>query len=316
MHALIHVRLRGGYIVLESAGHGLEHIMDNAQHIIAVGYRVNDDTKSTQVEYTVDIELLRIHFAVDTVDMLYSAVYRDLKPLLLEALFYFRFDRGHEAFERIHAVVECIGYLLVARRVKVHQCEVLKLPFGSLHTETVRDGGVYLHRLQRFLALLFLGLIGHGTHIMQAVGDLYENYADVLGHCHKHLAQVFHLLVFLAGVLHPRELCNSLDDICDRLAELLCNIAVGKIGVLYNVVQQRRNYRVLVKPHIGGDVSRGDTVRDIGRAVLAQLTGVGKLCHMVGSLYPAHVHIHAAVADFFAQRGKHFVGINFSVFSV
>ena len=81
-------------------------------------------------------------------------------------------------------------------------------------------------------------------------------------------------------------------------------------------MQQRRDYRVLVKPHIGGDIRRGDTVGDIGRAVLAQLTGVGKLCHMIGRLYPAHVHIHAAFADFFAQRGKHLIGIKFSVFNV
>ena len=81
----------------------------------------------------------------------------------------------------------------------------------------MRDGGVYLHRFKRLLTLLFLCLICHGSHIVQTVGNLYENDADVLGHCHEHLAQIFHLLVFLAGVLHARELRDALNDVGHRL---------------------------------------------------------------------------------------------------
>ena len=149
---------------------------------------------------------------------------------------------------------------------------------------------------------------------MQTVGDLYENDADVLGHCHEHLAQIFHLLVFLAGVLHARELRDALNDVGHRLAELLCNIAVGKVGILNNIVQKRRNYRVLVKPHIGRYIRRRDAVGDIGRAVLAKLPGMGELCHVVCRFYSAHIHIHAAVGYFLAERGEHLVGIKFSVF--
>ncbi len=314
--ALVHIRLGSGDIILESARHGLEHIVDDAQYVIAVGDRIDDDAECAQVKYTIDIELLRVHFSVNAINMLYTAVDRDLKPLVLKALFYLFLDRGHEASERIHAVVQGVGYLLIARRIEVHQRQILQLPLGSLHTEPVRDGGVYLHRLQRLLPLLFLGLICHRAHIVQAVGYLYENDADVLGHCHEHLAQILHLLVFLAGVLHPRELCNALDDIRDRFAELLCNVAVGKIGVLYNVVQERCDYRILVKPHVGGYVRRRDTVGDVGRAVPAQLAGVREPCHAVGRVYPAHVHIHAAVRYLFTQCGKHLVGIKFSVFCV
>ncbi len=35
-----------------------------------------------------------------------------------------------------------------------------------------------------------------------------------------------------------------------------CNITVGKVRVLDNIVQKRRNYRVLVKPHIGRYIRR------------------------------------------------------------
>ena len=88
VNALIHVRLRGRDIVLESARNWLEHIVDYAQHIIAVGYRIDYNAERTQVKYTIDIELLRVHFAIDAVNVLYTAVNRDLKPLVGKALFY------------------------------------------------------------------------------------------------------------------------------------------------------------------------------------------------------------------------------------
>ena len=88
VNALIHVRLRGRDIILESARDGLEHIVDYAQHIIAVGYRIDYNAERTQVKYTIDIELLRVHFAIDAVNVLYTAVNRDLKPFVGKALFY------------------------------------------------------------------------------------------------------------------------------------------------------------------------------------------------------------------------------------
>ena len=237
--------------------------MDNAKHIVAIGYGVHDDAEGAQVENTVYIELLGIHFAVNAVDMLNAAVDRCVHPIFFEAALYLSLNIVHECFEGRHALLKGLHYLVVSRGVKVHECQVLKLPLGLLHTQAVRNGSVDLHRLKRLYALFFLGLICHGAHIVQTVGDLDEDNADILRHRHQHLAQVFHLLVFLAGVLHARELRDTLDDVRDRFSELAGDIVVRKLRVLYDIMQERRDDGVLVKTHVHRDIRRRHAMRHI-----------------------------------------------------
>ena len=309
VYALVHVRLRGGYIVLEAAGHGLEHVVDDAEDVITVGDRVHDDAEGTEVEDAGDVEILRVHLAVDAVYMLDAAEYRGVDALGVEPLLHFFLNAGHERFQLRHTLLKGLGYLVVAGRVEVLEREVFKLPFRALHTETVRDGGVYLHRFKRFYALLFGGLIGHRAHVVQTVGNLDENDADVLGHGHEHLAQVLHLFVLFAGVLHTGQLRDALDDVRNRRAELAGDVGVGEVRVLNHVVQQRRDYRVLVKPHVDGDVRRGDAVRHIRRAVLAQLPGVRDARHLVCRADAAEIHGMAAVLYLLLKLGIHLVRV-------
>ena len=106
VHALIHVRLRRGDIVLEAAGHGLEHIVYHAQHVVAVRYGIDDDAEGAQVENAVHVQVLRVHLAVDAVNMLYAAVYRGVYPLGVKALLYLRLHGGHELLQHRHLLVE------------------------------------------------------------------------------------------------------------------------------------------------------------------------------------------------------------------
>ena len=89
---------------------------------------------------------------------------------------------------------------------------------------------------------------------MQTVGDFDENNADVTAHCHEHLAHILHLLVLFAGILNTSQLCNALNYIRHGRAELLCNVVVSQRGVLYAVVQQRGDDRVLVQPQLNADL--------------------------------------------------------------
>ena len=144
---------------------------------------------------------------------------------------------------------------------------------------------------------------------MQAVGDFDENDADVLGHGQEHLAQVLHLLVFLAGVLHARQLGNALDDVGDGTAELPGDVLVREGGVLNDVVQEGGHNAVLVQAHVGGDVGRGNAVRHIGAAVLALLPLVGSLRHLIRRPHPVHVHRVRRLAEFLLQLGVKLVGV-------
>ena len=208
---------------------------------------------------------------------------------------------AHEFFERRHALIERVRDGLVARGVEIQQREVFELPLDLLHAEAVRDGGVDLHRLEGLDALLFLALVGHRAHVVQAVGHLDEDDADVLGHGQEHLAHVLHLLFFDARVLHARELRDALDDVGHRGAEAARNVLVRERGVLNRVVQQRGDDRVLVEPHLRRDDGGGDAVRHVGRAVAALLAGVGPVGALEGRAHAAKIGRDAGGGDLLFQ---------------
>ena len=143
------------------------------------------------------------------------------------------------------------------------------------------QGGVDLHGLQALLPLLLGRLVLHGAHVVKPIADLDEDHPDVLGHGHKHLAQVLHLLLFLGDILHPRQLGDSLHQGGHRRAELFGDLIVGGVGVLDAVVEQGGDDAVHVQPQIGHNVGHRQGVDDIGLAALAQLAvvlgvGIGK----------------------------------------
>ena len=109
---------------------------------------------------------------------------------------------------------------------------------------------------------------------MQPVGDLHQDDPDVAAHGQEHLAQIFHLLLFLADILHPRQLGHALHQFGHRRGEELCDLLVGGVGVLDAVVEQGRHDGLAVQVHIRHDLRHRQGVGDIGRAVLAPLVDV------------------------------------------
>ena len=152
------------------------------------------------------------------------------------------------------------------------------------------DGSVDLHRLGGLYELLFAALVVHGAHVVQAVGYLDEDDADVLRHGDEHLAQVLGLLLLVARVLHARQLGDALDDVGHGGAELALDVVVRGGRVLYDVVQEGGDDGVLVQALLGDYLGGGDAVGDVGRAVapllpLVELHGV-----LIGGAHAAHVH--------------------------
>ena len=289
MHALVAVGLGRGNVVLEAARHGAEHVVDVAENIVAVGNIVHDDAERAEIEDLVQTALLRIHLAVNAVGMLDAALHRCADAVLREPVGDLLFDIGHELVEHVRLAVEVGDDLTVAVRVEIFEREVLELPLHLLQAEPVGDGRIDLHRFERLFELLLRDHVFHRAHIVQPVGDLDEDDADVLRHRHEHFAEVFHLLVLAARELHAGELCDALHDIGYLAAELPGDVLVGDGGVLNAVVQQRRDDAVLVQPHLRADLRGGDAVRHIRRAGLALLPAVGAVGQLKRRAHPAEI---------------------------
>jgi len=240
VQALVQIGLGGADIVLEPAQNGLEQVVNDAQHVIAVRHRVHDDTEGEQVEHVVQTLVLGVHLAVDGIGVLHAAIHIAVDIGLVQALGDLVVDGGHKAVVFRGLLVQRVHDLPVADGVQVFQGQVLQLPLHFLHAQPVGNGRIDLQSLKGLLLLLFRSLVLHGAHIVQPVGDLDEDDPDVLGHGQQHFAQIFHLLLGLGGIVDPGQLADPLHQIRHRGGELLGDVLVGGGGVLNGVVEQGR----------------------------------------------------------------------------
>ena len=215
VEGLVAVGLLGADIVLEPARNGLVNVVDDAQDIVAVPHRVHQHPEGKEVENLVQGLVLVEHLPVDGVGVLDAAVDHVLDAKLRQTVVHLGLGAEEEGVVLRLFGVQPGDDLLIAHRVQIFKGQVLQLPLDALHPQAVGDGGVNLHSLQGLLLLLLRRLVFHGPHVVEPVGDLDEDHPDILAHGHEHLPEVFHLLVFLGGVLDAGQLADALHQVGD-----------------------------------------------------------------------------------------------------
>ena len=181
------------------------------------------------------------------------------------------------------------GDLLVFLGGQIPQGGVLQLPFYLLHTKAVGQGRVDVHGLLALDDLLGGGLVLHGAHIVEPVGDFDEHHPDILAHGHEHLAQVLHLGLLGGGEVGPGQLGDALHQLGNGGAEELFDLLVGGVGVFDAVVEQGAQDGVHIQPHFHHDLGHGQGVNDVGGAVLALLLAVLVVGIVDGFIDEVHV---------------------------
>ena len=255
--------------------------MHITEHIIAVRDRLNNDPDSTDIVYFVNALILRIHFAINAVNMLYARGNGVFDAAVIQLFA----DGLLDAFKHFLVLIlltrQSFDYFLVADRIQPLQRKILQLPFNLLHAEAMGNRRINLHRFERFGALLLLLHELNRAHIVQAVGELDEDDANVLRHGDQHFAQILHLLLFL-GVVQASQTCDTVDKIGNRGAELLLNLIILEVGVLHAVVQQAGTDRVGIQSHLNDNFRDRNRMNDIGIAVFALLSLVRRSGTFVG----------------------------------
>ena len=161
-----------------------------------------------------------------------------------------------------------------ARRVQGGEAQVFQLHPNVVHAQPVGDGGVVVQGFPSDAAALLPGQHADGAHVVQPVGHLDQDDADVLGHGQGHLLEVLRLSLRLAAE-HGGQLGHPIDQFRDRLAEAAAQAGLGHRGVFDHIVQQGRHDGLMIHAHLDQYGGHGQRVGDVGMARAPELAGMG-----------------------------------------
>ncbi len=275
---LVEVGLGHRDVVLEPARDGAPVLVDDAERGVGVLEARRDDAEGEVVVELGDVDPLPAELLEDRVVALDAEADLGVDPRRVEAADQTVADALGGALPHLHLLGDLVVQLGEVMGVEMEEGEVLEVPLDPRHAEAVGDRRVDLQGLARDAAPR-LGLqVLQGLHVVQAVGELDDDDADVLGRGQDHLAEGLGLGLVAPHVLVAADLGDAVDELGDLGAELLLQRLAGGEGVLQHVVEQPDGHAGLVELEVGeqpGDVQRVDHVRLAGAAdlVLVHLGG-------------------------------------------
>ncbi len=188
----------------------------------------------------------------------------------LVEMFFFRSSiRPSLVFRRLSTRARKASY---GPRLEVLERQLLELVLDLAHAEAIGDGTVDVARFLRDLDAPLLGQVVQRPHVVQSVGELDQDDADVIDHGQQHLAKILGLPLFARRELDGAELGDALDNVRDVGAEELLDALDRRLRVLDDVVEQAGGDRHDVELHVGeeiGHLERVDEVRLPGMADLS-----------------------------------------------
>ena len=242
--------------------------MDDAEHGVAVLDARGHDAERDEVVDLVEVDALSAQLEVDAVQALDAAVDGHDGHLGLGEL---GADGAaqllDEALRRAPALVDLVAQFLVRPGLEGLERELLELVLDLAHAEPVGDRRVDVQGLAGDPLALLVGHVPERAHVVEAVGELDEDDADVVDHRQEHPPEVLGLLGFLGRERDARQLGDALDDVSDLGAEEFGDPLDGGQRVLDDVVEQAGRHRHGVQSHVGqqvGHFERMDEVRLAG----------------------------------------------------
>ncbi|CAM5719115.1 hypothetical protein SVIOM342S_07310 [Streptomyces violaceorubidus] len=256
--------------------------MDGAERRVAVADGVHQDADAHQVVDLREVTAADDHILVDAVVVLGAAGDGRLDARRAQILLDLVGDDGQVLVALGRALGDQADDLVVHLGVEDREGEVLQLPLDGVHAQPVGERRVDLQGLARLLLLLLALEVAHGAHVVQAVGELDDQDARVLGHGDDHLAHGLGLRRL--AELDLVQLGDTVDEQGDHVAEVAAQVLQAVLGVLDGVVQQPGHQGGRIHAQLGEDGSDGERVRDVRVAALALLAAVPAFGDLVGAL--------------------------------
>src|SRR5438552_3302124 len=241
---LVAVRLGARDVVLDALLERRPGVVDDAEHVVAVGDRVHQHADREQIVNLLERLAALLHLLEDRPEVLGPS--HDLPPG----------DPGPAQFlgeRRAHALDRAITLyaarlhlsrqLLVVIRLEVLERQILELGLDPRHAEAVCQRRVQLPGLERDAAALLGRQRVQRPHVVEPLGELDDDDPGVARDRHQQLAIVLGLFFGGRTEVQRGDLREAVDKIGDFVAEVPPQHVQGDVGVLDDVVQQRRRDR-------------------------------------------------------------------------
>ena len=206
-----------------------------------------------------------------------------------------------QAFGRAALGVDLGAERLVGLRLEVAERQLLELVLDLAHAQPVGDGRVDVAGLLGDRNPPLLGQVAERPHVVQAVGQLDEDDADVIDHRQQHLAEVLGLPLLARREADGADLRHAFDDVGDFRAEELLDALDGRQRVFDDVVEQAGGDGHDVELHVGEEVGNRQGMDQIRLSRVADLSPVLEGREDVGPPEQLDVGVRAVGPDLFEQ---------------
>ena len=187
-------------------------------------------------------------------------------------------------------------------RLQLAERQRLHLGHHLVHADPLGERGVDIHRLARDPApLVFHRDVMERPHVVQPVGELHQQHADVVAERQQELAEVLCGAFVFRLRLDLAELGDSVDQPGDVLAEQLLDFLRRRHRVLDRVVQDGGGDGQVVELQVGEDARDFDRMAEIGIARSTLLVAVRLHRENVGAVDQPLVRVGIVGADLLDQ---------------
>ncbi len=252
MQRSIAIALGGRDEVFEPPGHHRPALLNKAQRPVTILDLVDDHPERHHVGQLLEADVALGHLFPDREGVFFAPGDFGFKSMVGEVELQAEADpadqiaaAGMELVEPPPDRGECVGLDLLER-------QRLHLGHHVIHADPLRKRGIDIHRLPGdATALLLGGDVVEGAHVVQPVGQLDEQDANVARQREQEFAEVFRgALIFGLG-LDLRQLGHPVDQPRDIGAEQFLDLFMGGDGILDRVVENCGDDRLVVELEIG-----------------------------------------------------------------
>ena len=240
-------------VVLEAARHHRPGGVHDAERPVAGFDVVQHHAESEDVGQLLEADRLAFHLGPDRKRPLAPAIDMRSHAVFLEIVGELAFDLADQVAVALRQRVQSLFHHRVGFRIERAERKIFEFFPHLLHAHAARERRI---DVQRFLGDPVTCRGRHElqrAHVVQTVGKLDQENADIVGDRQQQLAQVLGLLGLPRYQLQPLQLGETFHQRADLVPEDVIDFGAGGLGVLDGIVQQRRDDSGVVELEVGED---------------------------------------------------------------